>query len=342
MSSLELTSPVDRHAALKRWAIRAVKLGILILLGWFISATFLRAWAESLKYRWELHPGWLVPAGAFYAVSLLSSTTFWHIVLRTLGQQVTPWQTLRAYCIGNLGKYVPGKAMVVILRAGLIRGPGIDTGVAAASVFVETLTMIAVGSFWAATYLAIQFRQESPMFSLGAVGLMVVAGLPTLPPVFRFLARKAGVGRSDPAVLEKLGQLRYRTLLIGWGLMFLTWLLMGLSYWATLRAMGLDQLSLIDELPRYSAAVAMATVAGFMAVLIPAGLGVRESFLAHLMTPYLMQLSVEGPKLAALVSAALLRLIWLVTELCISGVVYGLTWCKAPRECVEEAVGNPR
>ncbi len=68
--------------------------------------------------------------------------------------------TLRAYYIGHLGKYVPGKAMVVILRTVMVRGHRVDAAVAAVSVFFETLTMMAVGAFMAAGILAVRLRKE--------------------------------------------------------------------------------------------------------------------------------------------------------------------------------------
>ena len=64
-----------------------------------------------------------VPAGHALLRPLLART------LRVLGQSVSLPLALRAYYIGQLGKYVPGKALVVILRAGLVRGPGSRYGV---------------------------------------------------------------------------------------------------------------------------------------------------------------------------------------------------------------------
>ncbi len=48
--------------------------------------------------------------------------------------------------------------MVVILRAGLIRGPGVDASLAVVSVFFETLTMMSVGALLAAAIVAGWFR----------------------------------------------------------------------------------------------------------------------------------------------------------------------------------------
>ena len=86
---------------------------------------------------------------------------------------------------------------------------------AAVSVFVETLTMMAVGAFAAAVYLLLFFRQEM-MWSLAAGLLMVVSATPTIPPVFRRLVRLARVGRANPETLARLDSLGFGTLAVGW------------------------------------------------------------------------------------------------------------------------------
>ena len=101
---------------------------------------------------------------------------FWHRILRALGQNVGFWTALRAFYIGHLGKYVPGKAMVVILRAGMIRGPGVDASLAVVSVFFETLTMMSVGALLAAGIVAVWFR-EQPLLLWASLGMLAVAGL---------------------------------------------------------------------------------------------------------------------------------------------------------------------
>jgi len=300
-----------------------------VLVVWAIQRTIGDAWAQLADYRLQIQPGWLVAAAGLYLAGLLPAAVFWRHVLRTLGQDPRWGETVRAYFVGHLGKYVPGKAMVVVIRTGLIRSQRVGTGVAAASVFVETLTMMAAGAFVAAAILACWFGAHTRMLA-GAIGLMVIAGLPTLPPVFRRLARWAGVARSEAGGGVDLHRLRARTLLLGWCLMVLGWCLLGLSYWATLRAMGLAGADPWAQWPRYTASVALAMVAGFLALVFPGGVGVREAALVELMLPYFRQL---GPgvaahaELAAWASAAMLRLIWLGTEL----VAAGVSWVASRR-----------
>lgn len=326
----------DSRPYAARWLKLAVKLLVVLVVAWAVRRTLVEAWHQLGEHPWELRPVWLVVAGGLYLAGLLPAALFWHRVLAVLGQDAYLGETLRAYFIGHLGKYVPGKAMVVVLRTGLIHSHRVHAGVAAVSVFFETLTMMATGAFLAAAILAVWLRGHGFLFFV-SVGLMAVAGLPTLPPVFRRLVRLVGVGKSDPAALDRLDNLGYGTLLTGWVVMSVCWVLLGLSFWAVLEAMRMPNLEPLGELARYTASVALAMVAGFLS-LIPGGAVVRELVLTELMTPYFSQTAPLIPAaVAALVSAVLLRVVWLVAELGVSGILL-LPPFRTPRSA---KIGDP-
>lgn len=302
----------------KKWLLIAVKLLIIVLVAWFIRDTLLKAWRQIGEQSWHWRPLWLASAGAIYLIGLLPAGLYWFYVLKVLGQDVRWASTLRAYYIGHLGKYVPGKAMVVVLRTLMVRGQRVDTAVAVVSVFFETLTMMAVGAFLAAGILAVRLHEERILF-WGSIGLMIVSGLPVLPPIFRFLARLAGIGKSDPAATAALSRLNWGTLLAGWLCMILVWVLMGASLWAAFRAMGITDVGLIEYGPELVAAVSLSMVAGFLSF-IPAGLGVRDLVLIELLVKMFARGGINDA--LATVAGGLLRLIWLVSELIISGILY--------------------
>ncbi len=310
----------------------AAKLLVFGLVVWFVRGTLEDAWRQLGEHEWTLHPWWLLAACGLYLLGLLPAGVFWWRILRVCGQDARLSEILRAYYIGHLGKYVPGKAMVVILRAGLIHGRRVDPGLAAASVFAETLTMMAVGAGLAAAVLAVYVREEQGLF-WGAIGLAVASLIPTIPPVFRRLARWAGVGRSRPEVRESLQKLGYATLLSGWIGMVLVWCLLGLSLWATIRSLGVDSLGPWEHFTGYVAAVSLAMVAGFLS-LIPGGLGVRDVVLLR-MTARLLPLSAGEAALAAV----MLRLVWLMSEIAISVILY---FCFYPKCRDDEIPTLPR
>ncbi len=260
----------------------------------------------------QIRPWWLVLAGAFYLAGLLPCWLFWQRTLHAMGQRPRWIESLRAYYIGSLGKYVPGKALVVVLRTGLVRSERCDTTVAAVSVFVETLTMMAVGAFVAAAVLGSMYAHQVWLLGL-AIGLMLCAGVPTAPPIFRRLVRMVGVKKVNPHIDAALAGLDFRLMLYGWLTIGLGWLLLGLSLWATLQAIPTTTTApvVFSDLPLVTACVALALVAGFLS-LLPGGIGIREFVVMTLLAaPF-----GEG---AAAISAILLRLVWLLAELTMAG-----------------------
>ncbi|MCP4191214.1 MAG: hypothetical protein GY768_11375 [Planctomycetaceae bacterium] len=258
---------------------------------------------------------WLAIAGMFYFVGLMPMAIYWHRMLHSLGQSPTFTQTLSAFYLGHLGKYVPGKAMVVVIRTGCLRKANVNPTVAAVSVFAETLTMMAVGAFLAAAILTVNFFEQRWLLVL-ALGLMTLAGVPTWPPVFRWLVQRLRVTKFEPEVETALHGYTVRLTLFGWIANGIGWFILGLSLWAVLQAIPLNPPP--ESLPaiwlRLTAAVCLAVVAGFLS-LLPGGIGVREIVLDELMVePF--------GRLAALVSAVLLRLVWLMTEVLISSILY--------------------
>ncbi|MBN2577572.1 MAG: flippase-like domain-containing protein [Pirellulales bacterium] len=323
----------------RKWLLPAVKVLIVLLVAWFIRDTLQEAckhfdW-KALRFSFSPHPSplpkgegtsfsifWMFACGGTYLLGLLPAGLYWRHVLRALGQEARLGETLRAYYVGHLGKYVPGKAMVVILRTGLIRSHRIDTAVAAVSVFYETLTMMAVGACLAAAVVAYQLRGEHVLF-WGSLAMMAVAGLPTLPPVFRLVTRALRLGRLGEATQQNLDRLGYRTLLYGWFSMTVLWIIMALSLWTAFRAVGVTQFDFLDHVPEFLAAVALAVVGGFLSF-IPGGLGVRDLLLVELLDK-LFRL----PAAPATLASALLRLVWLVAELLIFAILYFRTWLRS-------------
>jgi uncharacterized membrane protein YbhN (UPF0104 family) len=308
--------------SLARRRLFAVAKGLIVaLVAWFIARTIYDAWDGLADYAWRVRPLWLLLSGGLYLMGLLPCALFWYATLRRLGQTPRLLTTVKAYYVGHLGKYVPGKAMVIVLRAGLVRGPGVQGAVAAVSVFCETLTTMAVGAFLAAALLAVCFREQR-FFIVIALVLAALAVTPTLPPVFRRLVTLSGVGRRYPATLSQLHRLDSRWLLSGWVMIAIGWAIVGLSLWATLRGLAIvtsdgQPPGAIAHLPLWTAAVSLATVAGFLSF-IPGGAGVREAVLIGLM----QSTGFTSPD--ALLAAAMLRIVWLLAELAVAGISYAI------------------
>ena len=311
---------VDKR--LRKRLIFGVKVFIVLAVAWWLGWELYKSWDNLHEIEWKPNYFWLTLSGVLYVVAYVPSCVFWFFSMRSLGQRPGLYETFRAYSIGHLGKYVPGKAMVVVLRSGLLDHTKTRASIAAAAVFLETLTMMAAGAFLSAVIAIVWFRNtpHGNQLSLIALGMMLVSGLPIIPPIFRNIALRLGVGRSDPEIDAKLRGLTVKTLAVGWMLATLTWIVLGLCLWASIRGIGIESGPLLEHLPQFVLAAALSVVVGFV-LMIPGGAGVREFVLAAVLISYFAGLSEEiavNAALWAIIVAAVQRIVSIFTELFVS------------------------
>jgi uncharacterized membrane protein YbhN (UPF0104 family) len=333
------------HARLRHWwPVCKVVLALVILaaVGWHfvrilqdprlqeVDPEHRPAWQIIQETLWHASPGWLAASALLYLLGLCFYLTFWLLLLRALGQRPAPLPAARAYFAGHLGKYVPGKAWALVLRATLSRTAGVPAGVAALTAVYETLTTMAAGALLAAVVLSWQLAAGSEHQVWLALGLLALAGVPILPGIFNPVVRRLSAPflKSD-AVLPRLG---HRTLLEGLGLGVAGWGVLGLSLWAVLRGLRPELAPWAwDVWLRWTAITALAYVAGFLAVVLPGGLGIREGVLSLALEPAV------GPLLSVLVPLVL-RLLWTVAEVLLAAALW---WLAGPAP-TPEAAAAPR
>ena len=294
------------------WGKRALKATVgavvLIAVGQHVVRTWQTLHADGRAIHVE--PVWAAAAVALYLAGLCGCGIFFGRVLSAGATPVGLLPALRAYLISHLGKYVPGKAMVVVMRVGLVVPLGARPATAAFATLYETLVMMAAGGLIAALGFATSAGQLVPR----ALGLgLGVAFLVTVEP--RVFPRITAVLRMPfPGVgPDALPAPSHRLLVEGLLWSTLGWILLGLSQVAVIRA--LDPAGVAVGLwPLIVGSVALATVAGFVVPVTPGGLGVREWVLLNVLAP---AVGLERATLSALA----LRLAWVVGELLAAAVL---------------------
>ena len=273
----------------------------------------------------QLDPSWLAAVVPLYLAGLSMDGLYFGRLMRsgTLpGLGAAP--ALRAYLISHLGKYVPGKALVVVLRATLCTPHGVRAATAAFATLYETLVMMAAGSLVAAAGFALSAPRSAhlrlgrfgtvsaPLWMLG-LGAAVVFLVIVEVRVFRRISQL--VSLPFPGVgPEALPGLTPRLMLEGLLWSGLGWILLGLSQVAVIQALIPGGLP-VSAWPLAVASVALATVAGFAVPLAPGGLGVREWVL---WTGLGSALEHDF----AVVSALALRLAWILGELAAAAAIW--------------------
>jgi hypothetical protein len=321
-------------------------------LEWFAHEIVTLKLSENAKLTPRpLRLEWLVGSGALYLLGLGFSAFFWILLLRSLGQRPFAPAAVRAYYLGHLGKYLPGKAWALLMRATLVQGPGVRLGVAAMTSLYEVLTTMTAGVLLAALILPLQLPDTHPATGLPVlrrlltlevpdtsavdrrgilllIGILLCAvGIPILPAVYNRIVQRLTVRfrQADAAPLPHLGTL---AMVKGLCLTAIGWLFMGASLWAACQAV-LDQPQSWswDTWFRYTAFLALAYVAGFVILVAPSGLGVREFFLTLFLVSEIRPLLPPGDSEATAIVVLivlLLRLAWTAAEVVMASVVYWL------------------
>jgi uncharacterized membrane protein YbhN (UPF0104 family) len=302
----------------KAWVWTGAKVILTLAILFFVGRQFYRDLTHPDIERLPWRPGWMLFSAALYLLFLGILTGYWYHLLRIFGEGPSPVAALRAYYIGLLGKYVPGKAWALLLRGTLVRGPGVRLGVAIVTGFYEVLTTMSAGALVAGVGLLVfPIEMEDwdwhPLWV--ALALLVLCIVPILPGVANFVARRMAA-RFQEIEAYRLPPVRGRTLLVGLLLTSLGWGILGISVWMIFQAvMPVPPALSWTVWGRLTTAMALAYVAGFLVLVVPGGIGVREFFLLHLLADL-------GTAQEVAAAVLLLRLVWTAAEAVAAGAVF--------------------
>ncbi len=326
---------VDAPSAAKQWLWFGIKWGLCFLVLAFVGRRAWQLWQQANWSEIPFHWGWLILAGFSYALGWLPSVWFWRRMMKRLGGKPRFDDTARAYYCGHLGKYVPGKATVLVVRSAMLKDRGSPVSVSVLTATCETLMMMATGAAVAVMLLPwlvqsdqittwpawIQWIVARPWLPAG----IVIAGCLVLSPIIAKLLTWLAVKFTPKGITQGESRVRITPQLVMQGLAAFagSWMLHGLSLGFTLRAVS-DSVDW-TALPVWTGGVAGATAIGFAALFAPGGLGVREGLLLEVLR---IQPGVTPGQ--AVVVPILLRGIWFLSEICVAVVLYYFVRPKPP------------
>lgn len=302
---------------------RLIRGGVAVLVTAAFGWTIWKAARElaATPFDWRQF-GWhyLPLAGLLYALALGCASRMWHRVLLSMGVAIPYLRAARAFAASQLAKYVPGKAMVLVVRCGLVCGAEDQSattttasarlGPVIASTFVETLMWVLVGAQVGCIGLLFRPGISTELF-WGSIGIMLLFGVLTLPPVFSQAINLAAKLKRAKNWDEAKFHLDWPTYFRAWSWSLLGWLLYGGAMFFVLQAVSTESL----DGTMYGLAlttICLATVGGFISML-PGGLGVRELVMLPL-------LAGSFSTSVALISAILMRLVCVAVELLLAAI----------------------
>jgi uncharacterized membrane protein YbhN (UPF0104 family) len=293
------------------WALALVVLAA-------IARYLVREWDRLASRPWDVEWALLGLGSALVVLAYSGFVLLWRHVVSSLGGRLSVVDAHRVWYFGNLARYVPGKVLQLVGTAYLARAKGVSSVLTVGSVVVAQLFVIVAGLFLTLVTLA---GAGLPLPGGSMAGLAVAASLALLllTPLFdvahRLGLRLAGRGEAHVHI-----PVRTRlALLLGY---LAAWVVFGLGFALFVGAMA-DPAP--GSIPTLMGICTAGYLAGWAAVFVPGGLGVREGVYALLLAEVL-----PGPVAAAI---AILSRLWLTAvELLIAALLalrYGLRDLRA-------------
>jgi glycosyltransferase 2 family protein len=233
-----------------RW-IRLAQAAVGLAILWFAGRSLLRNWHElgSQPLEWRVSPGLLVLAVAVVWVMYAMLIASWRIMLTAWGERLDGWTAARIWTVSNLGKYLPGKVWAIAGMALMARQEGVSPAAATGSAVILQAVSIGTGAAVAGLTGAAALERARPgaMVGLWVLRFALPAAARVTPPL--------------PAILY------------GAGANVLAWVGYGFALWLLTRGLLPDAgLGIRGAIAVFTASY----LAGFLALIAPGGLGVRE------------------------------------------------------------------
>ena len=127
----------------KRWLWRCIKTAIAVLVLVFVGRRFAADMGGLDLDALSLQPSWLLACNLLYLAAIFPSIWYWRHIQDLFGYPVPLLAGVRASYIAQLGKYVPGKAVVIAIRCEMVHPYGVPYGVTIITTFYEVFTSMA-------------------------------------------------------------------------------------------------------------------------------------------------------------------------------------------------------
>jgi uncharacterized membrane protein YbhN (UPF0104 family) len=257
------------HSRWLRWAQWALA---LLIIG-FATRALVRNWdaLRSQPLAWKIDPAWIVLSAACVWLMYALLIVAWRTMLAAWGQPLQAWTAARIWTVSSLGKYLPGKVWAIAGMALMAQQAGVAAWAATGSAVI--LQVLAIGTGAAVAGLtgvgALESAHPGTRAALVLLIAASVAGIALLlwPPTLRRMLRLAAPGsESRPAPAAG-------AIILGIVANSVAWIGYGAALWLLARGV-LPEAPL--DLSRAIAVFTASYLAGFLALLAPGGLGVRE------------------------------------------------------------------
>lgn len=305
----------DTNKKLTWQAIKHLISFAVILAVFFLFAFQLKTnWHSLHNLGWTRHP-WMIFFHVLFTVIYYSLIILgWHFLMKFSGSSVGFLGSAATWLFANLGKYIPGKVFMLAGRVEFCRRIGVRRSISFTAMLYEHILHLIV-TFPFMVWAMIQGFQLDTKWGLVAIILiMLICFIIFFFPHLLLINLNVLLKKLNRELLEFSP--KFSQLFIVAGIYSAAWIAYGFS--GVMLGKGLNLIG-----PTPSLIVIIAFVAswmiGFLSMLTPGGIGVREGVMVLLLAPY-----ISTPQ--AIVLAIIARLTWTCVELL--GILLGFCMLK--------------
>lgn len=250
---------------------------LLVALG-FLALLVRSQWPALRGVDWQVRPALLLLSLVLLEVTWLVELSIWRFLLSRLGGAL-PWRrAAQAWFLANIMRYIPGNIWQFVGLAELAADDGVSRVVGFTSIALHQLLSTLVGLALAAVYLAIAGQAAWLDAIRPALWLVPLGLLLCHPRLLQWALNQMLRMSKQPPVQVRLTAGQVGLAMAGY---LTVWLLMGSSF--TLLAAAV-----LPTTPQpwaaWVATWAAAYVIGYLLLVAPGGLGVREGILVLLLS----------------------------------------------------------
>jgi glycosyltransferase involved in cell wall biosynthesis/uncharacterized membrane protein YbhN (UPF0104 family) len=294
---------------------------LLVLVLFFAGRALALRWEEVANAARALEPGWgwILLSSAIVLATYAALVESWRVLIRAGGGHLPFTTAVRIWTVANLGRYIPGKVWSVGALGIMAQRVGVSAMTAAGAAILGTMLNIGAGFGVTALSATGMLERMPPYMQAGIIigSVAFVAGLLLLPALVplgtRLYARIRGLTMAPGPV--PTGALWIAAIVnIG------SWFAYGIAF--ALFSRGVTPGIAGDPL-QFIAVFTASYLAGYLVLVAPGGVGIREGALVTLLVAFGMANTADA------ILLSLLSRLWLTVLEIVPGLV-GLLLPTAP------------
>ncbi len=270
--------------------------GVACLILFFIVKSLWSGLHEMGHYRFTISPWRIVGAFGAFALLFPAYGWLWQYIMGKFGYRLGYAKSIKIWLLSQAGRYLPGKVWFALGRIYLSEREGVPKSVTTIATGLELLLVLgsSIVVFGLASLVKPSMGSRPYVWSVWLVPVIIVG---VHPRIIRFMLaqmRKIG-GRASSAIVgandARAFTMSYADILKILGTYVICWCIYGIGYYliATSIVLKADVVSAptppdFTLLPEMIGINALSWAGGFMSLITPAGLGVREGISTFLLS----------------------------------------------------------